>query len=162
MNASSFGERIFAYLKISSWRSPGFWLGPKSKDRRPYKKKAEEIWDIDAGKAFTSTQGQGLERCCQKPEGARRHQKSAGSKKDPALGSFRGSVVLLTLWFQASGFQNCERIDVCFFFVCLFLAVLGLHCCVGFSLVVASGGYSLNAVPGLLIVEASLVMERGL
>ena len=47
-------------------------------------------------------------------------------------------------------------------FVCLFLAVLGLHCCVGFSLVAASGGYSLNAVRGLLIAEASLVMERGL
>ena len=32
----------------------------------------------------------------------------------------------------------------------------------GFSLVVASGGYSLAAVHGLLIAVASLVMERGL
>ena len=30
-------------------------------------------------------------------------------------------------------------------FICLFLAVLGLHCCLGFSLVVVSGGYCLWA-----------------
>ena len=35
----------------------------------------------------------------------------------------------------------------------LFLAVLGLHCCVGFSLVVTSRGYSLVVVHRLLIVE---------
>ena len=36
----------------------------------------------------------------------------------------------------------------------LFLAALGLCCCSGFSLVAASRGYSLAAVPGLLIVVA--------
>ena len=41
----------------------------------------------------------------------------------------------------------------------LLLAVLGLHCFGGFSLVVASGGYSLVAVHGLLTVVASLVTE---
>ena len=41
----------------------------------------------------------------------------------------------------------------------LLLAVLGLHCFEGFSLVVASGGYSLVAVHGLLTVVASLVTE---
>ena len=41
-----------------------------------------------------------------------------------------------------------------------FLTVLGLHCCVGFSLVVASRGYSLAAVHGLVIAVASLV-EHG-
>ena len=40
-----------------------------------------------------------------------------------------------------------------FFFIYLFMAVLGLHCCTGFSLVV---------VLGLLIVVASLVAEHGL
>ena len=35
----------------------------------------------------------------------------------------------------------------------LFLAVLGLHCCLGFSLVV---------IRGLLIVVASLVLDRRL
>ena len=44
----------------------------------------------------------------------------------------------------------------------LSLAVLGLSCCVGFSLVVASGGYSLRAVCGLLIAVASLVVEHRL
>ena len=43
-----------------------------------------------------------------------------------------------------------------------FLAVLGLCCCVGFSLVVASEGYSLVVVCGLLIVLASLAVENGL
>ena len=38
----------------------------------------------------------------------------------------------------------------------LFLAVLGLCCCTGFSLVVVIGGYSLVAVHGLLIAVASL------
>ena len=41
----------------------------------------------------------------------------------------------------------------------LFLAVRGLHCCVGFSLVVESGGYSLAAVRGLLTAVVSLVVE---
>ena len=37
----------------------------------------------------------------------------------------------------------------------LFLGVLGLQCCEGFSLVVVSGGYSLVAVQGLLVGVAS-------
>ena len=53
-----------------------------------------------------------------------------------------------------------------FLFIYLFLPVLGLHFCLGFSLVVASRGYSLLpcmgfSLWGLLIVVASLV-ERGL
>ena len=42
-------------------------------------------------------------------------------------------------------------------FIYLFLAVLVLHCCTGFSVAVASGGYSLIAVHGLPIVVAFLV-----
>ena len=41
----------------------------------------------------------------------------------------------------------------------LFLAVLGLHCCTGISLLAASGGYSLVAMLRLLIAVASLVAE---
>ena len=41
-------------------------------------------------------------------------------------------------------------------------ATLGLCCCVRFSLVVASGGYSLVAVCGFLIAVASLFAEHGL
>ena len=47
-------------------------------------------------------------------------------------------------------------------FIYLFLAVLGLHCCSGFSLVVASRAYSLVAVHGLLTAVASLVAEHRL
>ena len=47
------------------------------------------------------------------------------------------------------------------FFVCLFLAVLSLHCCAGFVLVVVSWGCSL-AVHWLLTVVAPLVVEQGL
>ena len=43
-----------------------------------------------------------------------------------------------------------------------FPAMLGLCCCIGFSLIAASGGYSLVAVCGLLTVVASLVAEHGL
>ena len=39
--------------------------------------------------------------------------------------------------------------------------MLGLHCCIGFSLVTLSGGYSLVAVLGLLIVEHELEWSTG-
>ena len=42
------------------------------------------------------------------------------------------------------------------------MALLGLHCCAIFSLVVASGGYSLAVLHRLLTVVASLVVEHGL
>ena len=47
-------------------------------------------------------------------------------------------------------------------FIYLFLATLGLRCCVGLFLVVASWGYSPAVVCGLLIWVASLVAEHGL
>ena len=43
-----------------------------------------------------------------------------------------------------------------------FLAVLGLHCCVGFSLAVESEGYSLVAVCRLLFTVTSFVAEHRL
>ena len=42
-------------------------------------------------------------------------------------------------------------------YIYLFLAVLGLHCCVGFSLVVVSGSYSLVTTHRRLVMVASLV-----
>ena len=42
------------------------------------------------------------------------------------------------------------------------MAVLGLHCFEGFSLVVASQGYSLILVLGLLISVVSLTVQHGL
>ena len=41
------------------------------------------------------------------------------------------------------------------------MAVLDLHCCTGFSLVVASGGYFLVVLLELLIKVASLVAKPG-
>ena len=57
-----------------------------------------------------------------------------------------------------------SSLDSFFFKACiyLFLAVLGLHCCAGFSLVAASGSCSLVAVGRHLIVVASLVAEHRL
>ena len=43
-----------------------------------------------------------------------------------------------------------------------FLDALGLHGCVGFSLVESSGGYSAAAVPKLLPAVASLIVEHEL
>ena len=47
-------------------------------------------------------------------------------------------------------------------FIYLFLTVLALCCCARISPDVASGGYSLVVVRGLLIAVASVVMEQGL
>ena len=44
-------------------------------------------------------------------------------------------------------------------FIYLFMVVLGLHCCSGFSLAAASGQYSLVVVCRLLTAAASLVAE---
>ena len=48
----------------------------------------------------------------------------------------------------------------CYFYN-LFVAVLGLRCCTGFSLVGGSGGYSLVEVHRLLIAVASLAVDTG-
>ena len=42
------------------------------------------------------------------------------------------------------------------------MVVLGLRCYVGLSLVAESGGCSLSGAHRLLVVKASLVVERGL
>ena len=47
-------------------------------------------------------------------------------------------------------------------FIDLFLAVLGLHCCTGFSLIVASWGSSLVLMSELLIAATAPVVENGL
>ena len=48
------------------------------------------------------------------------------------------------------------------FYSFLFLALLGLRCYMGFSLVAKSGGYSLVAVRGILLAVASLAAEHRL
>ena len=54
---------------------------------------------------------------------------------------------------------NIVQILKIFLLIILFLALLGLSCCVGFSLVAASRGSTL-VVPGLPITVASLVEHR--
>ena len=49
-----------------------------------------------------------------------------------------------------------------YLFIHLFLALLGLHRFVRFSLVAVNGGYSLVVVLGLLFAVASLVVEHEL
>ena len=46
--------------------------------------------------------------------------------------------------------------------ICLFLALLGLCCCTGLSLVAVIGGSSLGAVPGFLTAMVSFSGERAL
>ena len=46
-------------------------------------------------------------------------------------------------------------------FIYLYLAVLGLRCSTGFSLVAVSRGYSIVVVRGLLTARASLIVEHG-
>ena len=41
------------------------------------------------------------------------------------------------------------------------MAVLGLHCCMGFFLVAESRGYSLVGVSGFLVAMTSFVVEHG-
>ena len=53
-------------------------------------------------------------------------------------------------------FYNVEIMKFRTFFLFYFLAMPGLHCHTGFSLVVVSKGYSLVAVCGLLIAVVSL------
>ena len=67
-------------------------------------------------------------------------------------------VYMFVLYVCAS----ISALKIIFLKIYLFLAVLGLHCCEGFSLAVASRGCSLVAVGRLLIVVASPVAGQGL
>ena len=66
---------------------------------------------------------------------------------------------------RSTGFRYILCVNFIFIyffkFMYVFLAALGLHCCEGFFVVAASGGYSPVAVHGLLIVVPSLVAEHG-
>ena len=64
-----------------------------------------------------------------------------------------------TLFSLLFFFRNFPLLE---FVYLLFLSVLGLHCCMGFSLVVVNGGHSLIAMRRLLILVTSLVAELGL
>ena len=63
---------------------------------------------------------------------------------------------------QSSFLKNMKSSEKLLKKIYLFMAVLGLHCCTGFSLVEASMGYPLGVLCWLLIAVASLVAEHGL
>ena len=79
----------------------------------------------------------------------------------------KGCLGMLPLWVRrdhcaqkyTKEYVNTKDQKVCsflfFYFIYLFLAVLGLPCCAGFSLVVASRAYSLVAVYRFLTAEAT-------
>ena len=81
-------------------------------------------------------------------------------KLDSNIRSLLWDLVYCFLYGQ---YFLCPRDHFCnlWIFIYLFLAVPGLHCCSGFSLVVASGGYSLSVVCRLLIraFQVLLVVE---
>ena len=79
---------------------------------------------------------------------------------------FMTSFLLLTLDFVCSSFSSCFRCkDSCLFemfLVCLFLAVLGLCCCMRAFSSCGEWELLLVVVCGLLIAVASLVAEHKL
>ena len=80
-------------------------------------------------------------------------------------GKCTSHLILVALLYEVSLdslFLSSHFLFYIIVFIYLFLAVLGLHCCLGFSSLVASRGYSLLAVLGLLILLASLLAEHGL
>ena len=65
-------------------------------------------------------------------------------------------------WGETPELPDVETLVILFIylkFTHLFLAMLSLSCCAGFSLVMARGGCSLAAVRGLLILGAFPVAE---
>ena len=79
------------------------------------------------------------------------------------------SAFLLCTWsffffpsFSAFSGFNWAFLKSIFICLHLFLTLLGLCCCVGFSLGAASRGHTLDAACRLLFVVASLVWEHGL
>ena len=76
--------------------------------------------------------------------------------------SFRVQLIHLVQCFQVlSTLQHVSESHSFFLSIYVFLSMLSFCCCAGFSLVVASRGYTLVVVRGLLIVVASLVAEHG-
>ena len=75
---------------------------------------------------------------------------------------YKHSIMLAVFIFPQYHFDHVNSCSKAFLknnFICLLLAVLGLHCCVGSSLGAVSGGHSVAAL-GLLIEVASLVAKH--
>ena len=70
-------------------------------------------------------------------------------------------IELIIAWTEKQYWEKFLVFDF-IFEIYLFLAVLGLCCCAGFSLAVMSRSYSLVAVRRLLIAVASLAVDHAL
>ena len=79
----------------------------------------------------------------------------SGGKESACNAGDPNSIPRIQQWHKTWSLQEMV-------FIYLFLAVLGLCCCAGISLVAESGSYSPVAVHGLLMVVASLVAEHRL
>jgi len=75
-------------------------------------------------------------------------------------GEFHGQRILAgySPWGRKE-LERTERLSLSNFIYSFISGCVGLHCSRGFSLVVASGGYSLTVARGLLIAVAFLVVE---
>ena len=84
------------------------------------------------------------------------------------LAVFSNVIMMCFLSFLSMDFVFCLKFVELFFpnlflnkFIYLFLVVLGLHCCVGSSLVAGSRGQLFVAVHRLLTAVASLLQSTG-
>ena len=72
----------------------------------------------------------------------------------------RNRVLLITVYVHTHTYTHTHtHTDI--HLIYLFLALWGLRCCSGFSLVAAIGGFSLAAVQRLIIAVASLLWSMG-
>ena len=94
-----------------------------------------------------------------KEEGRNRWEEGGNLGHSPAVWPW---VCSWLLWASGAFFYYGYSLFLFLFCFVLFLAVLGLCCCAGFSLVAATKGCSLVAVRRLLIMVASLVAEHRL
>ena len=102
------------------------------------------------GRLGSPSRGNEQQMRCQAAES----QPTVSSPTEGLLGMEAGGTI--------SDFLVSPHFFLLFLFIRVFLAMLGLHCYMSFSLVAASRGYSLAVVCRLLTAVASLVAEHGL
>ena len=71
-------------------------------------------------------------------------------------------VLIHSVFFFFNGLRVCTRFILIILFIYLFLAVLGLHCCTGFSVVAESWNCPLAVVYRVLTAVASLIVGHEL
>ena len=77
-------------------------------------------------------------------------------------GAGRGKLTFEGRGENVGGLNRGDSFFYIYNFIYLFLAVLNLHCCTGFSQIVASGGCCLVVVCWLLLLQITGSRGRGL